>query len=47
MIENYFVMLLTHLKSLVDNIIGMTHTIFKIERNVKKIYFFLQRQCTG
>jgi hypothetical protein len=36
MIENYFVMLLTHLKSLVGNIVGMTHAIFKIETNVKK-----------
>jgi hypothetical protein len=43
MIENYFVMLVTHLKSLVD--VGMTHAIFKIETNVKKIFFF-QRQCT-
>jgi hypothetical protein len=33
MIENYFVMLVTHLKSLV----GITHAIFKIEINVKKI----------
>jgi hypothetical protein len=36
MIENYFVMLVTHLKSLVDNIVGnvgMTHAIFKIETN--------------
>jgi hypothetical protein len=40
MIENYFVMLVTHLKSLVGNIVGMTHLIFKIETNVKKIYFF-------
>jgi hypothetical protein len=40
MIENYFVMLVTHLKSLVGNIVGMTHAIFKIETNVKKIYFF-------
>jgi hypothetical protein len=38
MIENDFVMLVTHLKSLVDNIIGMTHAIFKIETNVKKIF---------
>jgi hypothetical protein len=37
MIENYFVMLLTHLKSLVGNIVGMTHAIFKIETNVKKL----------
>jgi hypothetical protein len=37
MIENYFVMLVTHLKSLVGNIVGMTHAIFKIETNVKKI----------
>jgi hypothetical protein len=36
MIENYFVMLVTHLKSLVGNIVGMTHVIFKIETNVKK-----------
>jgi hypothetical protein len=35
MIENYFVMLVTHLKSLVGNIVGMA--IFKIETNVKKI----------
>jgi hypothetical protein len=34
MIENYFVMLVTHLKSLVGNIVGMTHAI---ETNVKKI----------
>jgi hypothetical protein len=40
MIENYFVMLVTHLKSLVGNIADMTHAIFKIETNVKKIYFF-------
>jgi ABC-type uncharacterized transport system fused permease/ATPase subunit len=40
MIENYFVILVTHLKSLVGNIVGMTHAIFKIETNVKKIYFF-------
>jgi hypothetical protein len=40
MIENYFVMLVTHLKSLVGNIVGMTHAILKIETNVKKIYFF-------
>jgi hypothetical protein len=40
MIENYFVMLVTHLKSLVGNIVRMTHAIFKIETNVKKIYFF-------
>jgi hypothetical protein len=40
MIENYFVMLVTHLKSLVGNIVGMTHAIFKIKTNVKKIYFF-------
>jgi hypothetical protein len=41
MIENYFVMLVTHLKSLVGNIVGMTHAIFKIaSKNVKKIYFF-------
>jgi hypothetical protein len=46
MIENYFVILVTHLKSLVGNIVGMTHAIFKIETNVKKIYFFFQRQCT-
>jgi hypothetical protein len=37
MIENYFVMLVTHLKFLVGNIVGMTHAIFKIETNVKKI----------
>jgi hypothetical protein len=37
MIENYFVMLVTHLKSLVGNIVGITHVIFKIETNVKKI----------
>jgi hypothetical protein len=37
MIENYFVMLVTHLKSLVGNIVGMTHAIFKIETNVKKL----------
>jgi hypothetical protein len=37
MIENYFVMLVTHLKSLDGNIVGMTHTILKIETNVKKI----------
>jgi hypothetical protein len=30
MIENYFVMLVTHLKSLVGNMVGMTHAIFKI-----------------
>jgi hypothetical protein len=47
MIENYFVMLLTHLKSLVGNIVGMTDASFKIERNVKKIYFFFQRQSTS
>jgi hypothetical protein len=35
--DNYFVMLVTHLKSLVGNIVGMTHVIFKIETNVKKI----------
>jgi hypothetical protein len=35
MIENYFVMLVIHLKSLVGNIVGMTHAIFKIETNVK------------
>jgi hypothetical protein len=46
MIENYFVMLVIHLKSLVGNIVSMTHAIFKIETNVKKIYFFFQRQCT-
>jgi hypothetical protein len=40
MIENYFVMLVIHLKSLVGNIVGMTHAIFKIETNVKKIIFF-------
>jgi hypothetical protein len=47
MIENYFVMLVTHLKSLVGNIVGMTHAIFKIEINKQtkqckrcsKIYF--------
>jgi hypothetical protein len=33
-------MLVTHLKSLVGNIADMTHAIFKIETNVKKIYFF-------
>jgi hypothetical protein len=33
MIENYFVMLVTHLKFLVGNIVGMTHAIFKIETN--------------
>jgi hypothetical protein len=33
MIENYFVMLLTHLKYLVGNIVDMTHAIFKIETN--------------
>jgi hypothetical protein len=33
MIENYFVMLVTHLKSLIGNIVGMTHAIFKIETN--------------
>jgi hypothetical protein len=33
----YFVMLMIHLKSLVGNIVGMTHAIFKIETNVKKI----------
>jgi hypothetical protein len=38
MIENYFVMLVTHLKSLVGNIVGMTHVIFKIQTNVKKVY---------
>jgi hypothetical protein len=37
MIENYFVMLVTHLKPLVSNIVGMTHVIFKIETYVKKI----------
>jgi hypothetical protein len=37
MIENYFVMLVTHLKYLVGNIVGMTHVIFEIETNVKKI----------
>jgi hypothetical protein len=31
MIEYYFVMLVTHLKSLVGNIVGMAHVIFKIE----------------
>jgi hypothetical protein len=40
MIENYFVMLVTHLKSLVGNIVGMTHAIFEIETNVKKNLFF-------
>jgi hypothetical protein len=40
MIANYFVMLVTHLKYLVGNFVGMTHAIFKIETNVKKIYFF-------
>jgi hypothetical protein len=45
MIEFFFVMLVTHLKSLVGNIVGMTHAIFKIKANVKKIYFFFQRQC--
>jgi hypothetical protein len=40
MIETYFVMLVTHLKSLVGNIFGMTHAIFKIETNVKKIVNF-------
>jgi hypothetical protein len=30
MIENNFVMLVTHLKFLVVNIVGMTHAIFKI-----------------
>jgi hypothetical protein len=44
MIENYFVMLVTHLKSLVGNIVGMRHAIFKIETNVKKN---LNRQCTS
>jgi hypothetical protein len=38
MIENYFVMLVTHLKSLVGNIVDMTHAIFKIETN-KTMYF--------
>jgi hypothetical protein len=33
MIENYFVMLVTHLISLVGNIVGMTQAIFKIETN--------------
>jgi hypothetical protein len=37
MIENYFVRLVTHLKSLVGNIVGMTQAIFKIKTNVKKI----------
>jgi hypothetical protein len=37
MIENYFVMLVTYLKSLAGNIVGMTHAIFNIETNVKKI----------
>jgi hypothetical protein len=40
MIENYFVTLVTHLKSLVGNIVGMTQAIFKIVTNFKKIYFF-------
>jgi hypothetical protein len=40
MIENYFVMLVINLKSLVGNIVGMTHAIFKIETNVKKSNFF-------
>jgi hypothetical protein len=40
MIENYFVMLVTHLKYLAGNIADMTRAIFKIETNVKKIYFF-------
>jgi hypothetical protein len=29
--------LVTHLKSLVGNIVGMTHVIFKIQTNVKKV----------
>jgi hypothetical protein len=33
MIENYFVMLVTHSKSFVGNIGGMTQAIFKIETN--------------
>jgi hypothetical protein len=37
MIENYFVMLVTYLKSSVGNIVGMTPAVFKIETNVKKI----------
>jgi hypothetical protein len=37
MIEHDFVMLVTYLKSLVGNIVGMTHAIFKIETNVKKL----------
>jgi hypothetical protein len=46
MIENYFVMctffrcfvmLVTHMESLVGNIVGMIHAIFKIETNVKTI----------
>jgi hypothetical protein len=36
MIENYFVMLVTHLKSLVGNIVGMTHAIFKIKKTNKQ-----------
>jgi hypothetical protein len=42
MIENYFVMLLTHLKSLVGNIVGMTDAIFKIERNVKNSILYIE-----
>jgi hypothetical protein len=38
MIEIYFVMVVTHLKSLVGNIVDMTHAIFKIETN-KTMYF--------
>jgi hypothetical protein len=37
MIENYFVMLVTHLKSLVGNIVARNLLIFKIKTNVKKI----------
>jgi hypothetical protein len=36
MIENYFVMLVTHLKSLVGNIVGMTHVIFEMKQTSKK-----------
>jgi hypothetical protein len=41
MIENYFVMLVTHLKSLVGNIVGMRQAIFEIETNKQT------KQCTS
>jgi hypothetical protein len=49
MIENYFVMLVTRLKSLVGNIVSMTHAIFKIETkhgpSIVRMEHFLYRQC--